>query len=95
MGKQLNIKNDRLYAKVEALARMTGTSLTGAIEAAVDEKLGREERARDLGARMQRVREITDEIAANMVGPPIGSADIGRLLYDEGGLPRNDWPDGR
>jgi len=94
MVKQLNIKSDRLYAKVERLAEMTGTSMTGAIEAAVDEKLGREEREQDFEVRMRQVRAITDEIAASLVGPPISSTDIGKLLYDEDGLPRNDWPDG-
>jgi hypothetical protein len=94
MVKQLNIKSDVLYAKVERLAALTGTTLTGAVEAAVDEKLGKAERERDFEERMQRVREITDEIAANLVGPPISSEDIGKLLYDEDGLPRNDWPDG-
>lgn len=94
MGKQLNIKSDALYGKVERLAALTGTTLTGAVEAAVEEKLSKAEREQDIEERLKRVMEITDEIAANLTGPPISSDDIGKLLYDEDGLPRNDWPDG-
>ena len=94
MVKQLNIKSDTLYGKVERLAEITGTSLTGAVEAAVDEKLARAEREQELEARMRQVRARVDEIGRSLIGPPISSADIGKLLYDEGGMPRNDWPDG-
>jgi antitoxin VapB len=91
MVKQLNIKSDRLYAKVERLAELTGTTLTGAVEAAVDEQLGKAERARDIEARLKRVLEITDEMAANMIGPPISSEELQKELYDERGLPVGSW----
>lgn len=94
MGKQLNIKSDALYGKVERLAEMTGSSLTGAVEAAVDEKLSRAERERHLDARLQRVRDRTVQICSYMTGETISSANMDKLLYDDDGLPIGAWPHG-
>jgi antitoxin VapB len=88
MGKQLNIKSDRLYAKVERLADLTGASMTGAIEAAVDEKLGREERARDVTRRTQEILHLAAELRASLKQPLPSQKDLDDWLYDEQGLPR-------
>jgi antitoxin VapB len=94
MVKQLNIKSDALYGKVERLAELTGTSLTGAVEAAVEERLSRAQREMNLEVRLQRVRDRTVQICANLTGPSITSADADKLLYDDDGLPIGAWPHG-
>lgn len=86
--KQLNIKSDRLYAKVERLAEMTGSSLTGAVEAAVDEKLMREERARDIAVRTKRIMELAADLRASLRRPLPTQEELDDWLYDEHGLPR-------
>jgi antitoxin VapB len=88
MVKQLNIKSDRLYAKVERLAGMTGTSLTGAIEAAVDEKLSREERERDVAIRTKRILELAADLRASLKRPLPTQQEMDDWLYDEHGLPK-------
>jgi hypothetical protein len=94
MGKQLNIKGDALYAKVERLADLTGTTLTGAVEAAVDAKLAATERERDVARRTQEVLALAAELRASMAGPPMSNEELNRMLYDERGLPKGAWPGG-
>jgi hypothetical protein len=94
MGKQLNIKGDALYAKVEELAQLTGNSLTGAVELAVDTTLARERRERDVARRTQEILALAAELHASMTGPPITNDELNEMLYDERGLPKGAWPGG-
>jgi antitoxin VapB len=84
---QLNIKDDALIAEAKELAAMLGTSATGAVRAAVSERLAQEKAARD--ARKQRMFEDIMAIAerASKLVPPGVTSDH-RDLYDENGLPK-------
>jgi antitoxin VapB len=86
MGKQLNIKSETLYAKVEELASLTGASLTGAVETAVDEKLDAERRKRDRDALVTDLLAIGTKFRAKL-GTPLSAQEIDDFLYDENGLP--------
>jgi hypothetical protein len=88
MVKQLNIKSDRLYAKVERLAGITGTSMTGAIEGAVDEKLARAERERDVDERTRDILRLAEEFRAGLTRPLPTREEMDDWLYDEHGLPK-------
>ena len=85
----LNIKNPETYRLVKELADLTGESMTGAVNGAVQEKLDRlrAERADDVEARVQRIVELAAEIGRGM---PAGylDQDFDELLYDEKGLPK-------
>ncbi len=84
---QLNIKDDALIAEAKELAALLGTSATGAVREAVQERLAREKAARD--ARKQRMFEEIMAIAerSSKLFPP-GSTSDHSDLYDENGLPR-------
>ena len=84
---QLNIKDDALIAEAKELAALLGTSATGAVRAAVTERLAREKAARD--ARKQRMFDDIMAIAerASKLVPPGVTSDH-RDLYDENGLPK-------
>lgn len=84
---QLNIKDDALIAEAKELAALLGTTATGAVRAAVQERLAREKAARD--ERKQRmyteIMAIADD--ASKLFPPGTSSDHSDL-YDEHGLPK-------
>jgi len=84
----LSIKEERVDRKVRELSRLAGTSLTGAIEMAVDAELAR--RRSDKAARkaqfIARVREIQDRVAALPELCP-GKTHDEIVGYDENGLP--------
>ncbi len=84
---QLNIKDDALIAEAKELAALLGTSATGAVREAVQERLAREKAARD--ARKQRMYDEIMAIAerASKLVPPGVTSDH-RDLYDENGLPK-------
>ncbi|MDE0255438.1 MAG: type II toxin-antitoxin system VapB family antitoxin, partial [Rhodospirillaceae bacterium] len=69
------------------LADLTGETMTGAITAALSERLEREKRERDKEALLRDVRAIAERCAA-LMGPGPSSTEIGDLLYDERGLPK-------
>jgi len=85
----LNIKNSEAERLARKLAAATGETVTGAVTAAVRERLDRVQREdRAAGeARAARIREITADAAGRWV-EPYRIADHGQLLYDELGLPR-------
>ena len=85
MGQQLNIKSDHAYAVASKLSEMTGESLTTVVSVALDERLERESLSRDKAARLARLRELADQIAAHMEP---GTTSDHSWLYDENGLPR-------
>lgn len=84
---QLNIKDEVLIAEAKELAALLGTSATGAVRAAVQERLAREKAARD-EARQRKVAAIMAiaKDAAKLFPP--GSSSDHSDLYDENGLPR-------
>jgi antitoxin VapB len=85
----LNIKNEKTHRLVKQLARLTGESMTAAVERAVQERLERvrkdDEKSR--GEFVERILQIGRECAAHLK-EPYKSIDHGELLYDENGLPK-------
>ena len=84
---QLNIKDDILIAAARRLAAELGTSVTGAVRAAVEAMLAGHDRDR-LARREAKARAIHDiaEGAAKLFPP--GSTSDHADLYDENGLPK-------
>jgi antitoxin VapB len=82
----LNIKNEETYRLVEALAKLTGETKTGAVTQAVRERLQRLQRQGEdrLTDRLLRIGKD----CATRLKEPFRSATHGELLYDERGLPR-------
>ena len=80
----LNIKNEETHRLVRQLAKVTGESMTAAVEKAVRERL---ERVRDKSKKgmAEKLMKIGEECAARLKGPlkPMEIDD----LYDERGLP--------
>ncbi len=84
---QLNIKDEALIAEAKELAALLGTSATGAVRAAVQDRLAREK-----ALRSEREQQMFDAIMAiaeraSKLVPPGVTSDH-RDLYDENGLPR-------
>ena len=82
----LNIKNEKTHRLVRQLARLTGESMTAAVEQAVQERLERVRKGKD-GELAERLVRIGKECAAHL-REPYRSIDHGELLYDEKGLPK-------
>ena len=82
----LNIKNEETHRLVRHLARLTGESMTSAIEQAVRERLDRVRAVRGDGM-AERLLKIGKECAAHLK-EPYRSIDHGDLLYDQKGLPK-------
>lgn len=84
---QLNIKDEALIAEAKELAALLGTTATGAVREAVQERLAREKAGRDEAAqrRIAAIMAIAEE--ASKLFPPGSSSDHSDL-YDENGLPR-------
>jgi antitoxin VapB len=82
----LNIKNQQTHRLVQQLAKLTGESMTAAVDKAVRERL---ERVRDTkkGGLAERLLKIGRECAP-LWKEPYRSMDHGNLLYDEKGLPK-------
>jgi antitoxin VapB len=85
MGAQLNIKSDDAYRLASRLSELTGESLTSVVTKALQAELDRQERQRDLKARVDRVMELAKELRAHMREPV--SSDTS-WMYDEDGLPK-------
>jgi antitoxin VapB len=85
MGAQLNIKSEDAYRLASRLAELTGESLTSVVTRALQAELDREERLRDLKARVDHVMTIAKEIRAHMREPV--SSDTS-WMYDDDGLPK-------
>jgi antitoxin VapB len=83
----LNIKNERVTELAAQLAQMTGQSITDAVGGALEAKIEAVRAEQSKAQRLQRAREIVEEIS------PILQAHYGGRnplddLYDENGLPR-------
>ena len=83
----LNIKNEETCRLAAELAELTGETKTGAITAALRERLERERRARDKDALLRDIRAIAER-CAGLMGPGPSSVEIDDFLYDERGLPK-------
>ncbi len=80
----LNIKNERVEKLAKEVAGETGETLTAAIQVALEERLARLHRNRDIEERRRRIREIVESF-----GPvPEGVTSDHSDLYDEWGLPK-------
>ncbi len=79
----MNIKNERVERLAKELAAETGESITGAVQVALEERLARLRRERDVEERIRRI----DEILARSGPTPPGVTSDHSDLYDEDGLP--------
>jgi antitoxin VapB len=82
----LNIKSEETHRMAKELARLTGESMTAAVEEAIRERLERVKGSSKQGL-AERLLQIGRECAAHMK-EPYKSIDHGDLLYDEKGLPK-------
>ena len=82
----LNIKNEETHRMARELARLTGESMTAAVNEAIRERLERVRRKSKQGM-AERLMEIGKDCAARLK-EPFKSMDIDELLYDENGLPK-------
>jgi len=83
----LNIKNEETVRLVRELADLTDESMTGAVTAAVRERLERFKQADGRKGMADRIHAIAADMHARL---PADFFDIehGDLLYDEYGLPK-------
>jgi antitoxin VapB len=82
----LNIKNEKTHRMARELARLTGESLTAAVNEAVRERLERV-RGSSRKSMAERLMEIGKDCASHLK-EPYKSMDVDELLYDENGLPK-------
>jgi antitoxin VapB len=82
----LNIKNEETHRLARELAKLTGESLTAAVNEAIRERLERV-RVNSKPGMAERLMEIGKDCAAHLK-EPFKSMDIDELLYDENGLPK-------
>ena len=82
----LNIKNEQTHRLVRKLARLTGRTMTAAVEHAVRKEL-KEVEAKHGNDRLEHILKIARE-AAPLWEEPYMSMDHADLLYDEKGLPK-------
>ena len=83
----LNIKNEETCRLAGELAELTGETKTGAITAALRERLERERRERSVEARTEELLAIGRRCAATLRDGP-SAVEHGDFLYDERGLPK-------
>jgi antitoxin VapB len=82
----LNIKNREAHLMAEELSKLTGESMTTAVTIALRERLNRVRQQKSLGL-ADRLLAIGKDCAVRLK-EPFRSADHGKILYDERGLPR-------
>ena len=83
----LNIKNDETCRLARELAGLTGDTMTGAITAALRERLQRERQLRHADSLARELHAIGQK-CASLLRPGPSAVEHGDLLYDERGLPR-------
>lgn len=77
----MNIKNPAVERLARELAEATGETMTSVIQHALEEKLERLRRDRDVDAKLRRVQEILD----TMPPPPPGVTSDHSDLYNDFG----------
>jgi antitoxin VapB len=85
MGMQLNIKSEEAYGLASRLAELTGESLTAVVTKALKAELERQQRARDVEEKVERMLALRREIRAHLRVPITSDHSC---LYDEDGYPR-------
>ena len=83
----LNIKDDETCRLAGELARLTGETMTGAITAALRERLEHEKRRRGADALARELHAIGQR-CASLLGAGPSAVEHGDQLYDERGLPK-------
>lgn len=81
----LNIKNEETHRRARELARITGETMSEAVDRAIAERLERVRRTRNKAAVAERLLEIGRECAAL---PLLDDRSLEDMLYDENGLPK-------
>jgi antitoxin VapB len=79
----MNIKNPTVERLAKELADETGETMTSAIQVALEERLQRLRRQRDVAEKLRRI----DEILARSGPTPPGATSDHSDLYDDDGLP--------
>jgi antitoxin VapB len=82
----LNIKDEHTHRLAKELARLTGESMTAAVNEAIRERLEKV-RGRPKDDVLKRIVKIAEECGP-LWKEPYRSMDHGELLYDENGLPK-------
>jgi len=80
----LNIKDPEAHELAQAIARVTGESMTRAVTEALRERYARIEQRRTK-ATVEELLAIADRAASHVKRPYLDHAE---LLYDNNGLPR-------
>ncbi len=81
----LNIKNQEAHRRAKELARLTGETITEAVDHAIAERLERLRQRRKRGAVAERLLEIGH--ACSML-PVLDKRSPEDMLYDDQGLPK-------
>ena len=81
----LNIKSEETHRRVRELPRLTGETMTQAVDRAVAERLDRLTRTRNRTRRADKLLQIGRECAAL---PVLDARSPEDMLYDDRGLPR-------
>ena len=86
----LNIKNAETHAAARKLAKLTGLTISDAVDQAIREKLRRieEQRDADWERTLAAIREIQDRVASAPVYDPRTPQEIMDDMYDDDGLPK-------
>jgi antitoxin VapB len=82
----LNIKNEETHRLARELARLTGESMTAAVNEAIRERLERV-RGKSKKGVADRIMKIAKECGP-LWKEPFRTIDHGDLLYDQNGLPK-------
>lgn len=80
----MNIKKPEVQKLAKQLADETGETMTSAVQHALEEKLERLRRERDVTEKKRKLREFLDALPP----PPPGLTSDHSDLYDEWGLPK-------
>jgi len=81
----LNIKNEKTHRQAKELARLTGETMTEAVDRAVAERLERFRRGRNRNALKKKLLEIGRHCASL---PILDDRSPEEMLYDKRGLPK-------
>jgi antitoxin VapB len=82
----LNIKNEETHRLARELARLTGESMTAAVNEAIRERLERV-RGKSKKGVADRIMKIAKECGP-LWKEPFRTIDHGDMLYDQNGLPK-------
>ena len=81
----LNIKSEGTHGKARELARLTGESMTQAVDRAITERIDRLKRAQNRQAGIERLLAIGRECSRL---PVLDARSADQMLYDKHGLPK-------